>query len=305
MSQGQRVDLLKKMSVLRKEVEHLLNGSPIDEFWKELRARRNSSPVKMSSSMPNKGNSGRVTETWKQPSQTEKSLTKNPCSFTENSFDPEQNGEKQSRSDKIVYRMNVFEKLGLFMGQKTDKFSNEALVNGAEVINKNTQTSPDEKRFESFPEVSSQEKHQQFTSHFDLVKCVDVEKFERSGKSFENSEEVEGNEHLPVKSENLTNTLVDETFPNDWRSAYLCDNPTNQSTLRDNCDTSKRNLAEENVFSDKPAAKRRRKNKPRKISVKPRATQSIESEWEETYCRTPFQDVKNKGKLISHCCCKT
>ena len=84
-----------------------------------------------------------------------------------------------------------------------------------------------------------------------------------------------------IKSENPANTLVDRTFPNDWRSAYVSDNPTNQSTLRDICDTSKRNQAEENVFSDKPAAKRRRKNKPRKISVKPRATQSIESEWEE------------------------
>lgn len=301
LSQGQRVDLLKKMSVLKKEVEHLLNGSPIREFWKELRSRRNSPPVRMSSSTPNKGNHGREAEPCKQPTQTDKSPTKNHCSFTENSFDSEQNGEKQARSDKIVYRMNVFEKLELLMEEKTDKFSNEAPVNGAGSI-KNTQMSPDEKSFENFPEVSSEEKHQQLTSHFDLVKCEDVEKFERRGKLLvksEDSAEVDGNEHLLVKSENLTNTLVDRKFPNNWSSAYVCDNPKYQSTLRDNFDTSKRNQVEENVFSDKPAVKRKRKTIPRKISVKPRPT---ESEWEATHCRTPFQDVKNKGKLISHCC---
>lgn len=255
VSKPQRLRLAKKMAILRKEVEYLSNGIPIDQFGKEQGSLFNATAVKTSLIAPNKGMK-QGTEVGKQESQVEKSSLKTHCSSMENSFSPEKASGNVTENDKPLYRMNIFEKMELLLEKNTDSFSTEVSGIAGESFKK-TQTSLGTKRQENFLEVDFRKKEEQLASQFKMVKSEDAGEYEGSGK-------------FSVKSQHCTNAreTTDGTLPNNWSFAYVSDNPKYPLVLKDRNNSLKRKQTEVNVLCDEPAAKRRCKTLPRKLAAK-------------------------------------
>ena len=270
----------------KKKIKYLSNGeSCIPE-----RSPSNSAPVKMSPSTPNKEmtKGQRDVERHVETAQIEKSFPlKENNSKEEDSFRSER---PRKFSGSGMYRMNVFEKLGLLKEQ--NRPSTELSNCSADRSEKNSQTSPFEETGANVPEVLSEANGERFSPEFNSVYSEDIPELKESyGQIFVKSADTEA---AVQTLETLTtgNSSNLRELPNNWSSAYVF---ANRPKFMESCDMPKRQHIGEAVLYDEPSAKRPCKTAPREDF--PVRTGDFGTGFgDDFYHEMPLQDQKNEGK---------
>ena len=271
-SQHCRTRLLKK-----KEIQYppLSNGESCIPEGSPL----NSAPVIMSLSTPNKEMTKGTREVERQTAQIGKSKENN--SKEEDSFRSERPGKF---SGSGMYRMNVFEKLGLLKEQ--NRPSTE-LSCSADRPEKNSQTSPSEETDANVPEVLSKTKGGRFSPEFNSVYSEDISELKESyGQILVKPADTEA----AVQTLETFNLSKLRELPNNWSSAYVS---ANRPKFMESCDTPKRQHIGEAVLYDEPSAKRPCKTAPREDFPTGDFGTAFDDDF---YHEMPVQDQENEGK---------
>ena len=273
--QSGRSILLKKMAILKKEIEYLANGksfavSPL-----------NSTPVKKSSSTPNKEmkRSGKAAE---EPSRIQENCS---TAAVEDSCSVE--GMEGKFSEREMERMNVFEKLGLLHGQNRLSYEtyNSASCDGPE---KNFLELHVEECGKNVSEVATQMEDEGCSPQLTVVYSKDIK--ETKGQILVNSAASSN----AGETEYKLNTR-DEYLPNSWSSAYVFES---QSRQKESFDSLKRNITDDQVLYKDTAAKRRCKTLPRKVVASARSIDFGRAFDTDVFCdETLFQKQESEGKL--------
>jgi len=252
--------LVKKITILRKEIQHLSGGSSRIQRESPL----NSEPVKMSSSpSPNKEMmegmkevADRTTEVHKTCSEkTEIHVVGANNSAMGDSFSSERSDDRFSEPD---FRMNVFEKLGLLHGQNYS--CTELASSSADEQAKNSQTSQ-VRSVENVLAIALKDKGERLTTPYNFVCSEDGQEPTENGQIWVKSVNTNAKYKQLTKAANL----VEEPgcgLPNSWSSAFISEN---QPEVKEIGYRLKRKQTEIDTLNEEPAIKRRCKTLPRKV----------------------------------------
>ena len=307
-SQHKKAVLLREMAVLKKEIEHLSNGSPIDSLSKTVNNQEgspfNSTPVKMTPSAPNKemmaGTRVAVqTSTRVQKSSLEKTeinvVSINNATMGD-SFSSDRPDGKFSG-----FRMNVFEKLGLLSEQnKLCAVPNSSAADGP---SKDSQTSQIKASDENVSEIVSVGKDERCVPQFSLVYSEDSQESKENGqilvKSARTNVAEEALGYSSAANVNIKKLALHSELPNSWSSAYVSDN---QRELKKSRDVQERKQLDEDVLQDEPTAKRRCKTFPRKVVRKNDSGTEFVANGGDLLDKSPLQGQENNGKRLAKIC---
>ena len=300
---SQRTQLLKKIVILKKEIEHLSNDASYNVSLSEVymnipeRSPLNSAPVKMSPSAPNKemveGTKEVDSEVSDQTTEMKSSSRDmNVNSTIGNSISSDKPHEKLFDSG---FRMNVFEKLGLLHGnnQNIPRLSGESTNSSADEQMK-SQMSQVKASVKNVPEAISKGNGKFYAPQFNLAYSEGSQEWKdsengqilvKSTTSVSNTED-----KLGYSSASNMDTIYPE-LPNSWLSAYVS---KNQSELNDGPKVLKRKQMDVNTLNVEPA-KRRCKSLPRKVLRKNVSETTFDA---DVYLdQMPLQKGERKGKV--------
>ena len=286
-----RIQKVKKIQSSLKKYEQSAQKAAIlsnDESCIPEKSPLNSAPVIMSPSTPNKEMTKGTREVERQTAQ----IREKSCPRRENNSKVEVDSFRSKRPGKFsgndMYRMNVFEKLGLL--KEKNRSSTEPSNCSDERPEKNSQTSPIEDSSANVPEVLSKAKGERFPPQFNSVYSEDIPELnERYGqilvKPADTEAEVETLETLTACNLNRLREL-----PNSWSSVYVSSS-TNRPKFSES-NTPKRQHIGEAVLYDEPSAKRPCKTAPREDFPVGTLETTVGNHF---YHEMPLQDQENEG----------
>lgn len=252
--------LLKKITILRKEIQHLSGGSSRIQRESPL----NCAPVKMSSSpSPNKEMMEGMKEVADRTTEVHETCSKKTeihvvganNSAMGDSFSSERSDDRFSEPD---FRMNVFEKLGLLHGHNNP--CTELASSSADEPAKNSQTSQ-VRSVKNVSAIGSKDKGERLTTPYNFVCSEDGQ------EPTENRQILVKSVNTNAKCKQLTKAanLAEEPgcrLPNSWSSAFISEN---QPEMKEIGYRLKRKQTEIDTLNEEPAIKRRCKTLPRKV----------------------------------------
>lgn len=288
--QSGRSILLKKMAILKKEIEYLTNGKSLAFTVSCLQEKSplNSTPVKKSSSTPNK----EMTSSGKAAEESSR-IQKNWSTLTAVKESGSVEGMERKLSEREMERMNVFEKLGLLHGQNRLPCETFNLAS-CDQPEKNSLESYVEECGKNVSEVATQREDESCSPQLTVAFSKDIK--ETKGQILVNSAassnagETEYNEKYKLKL-----STRDDHLPNSWSSAYVF-----ESQLRQNgsFDSLKRKVTDDQALYKDTVAKRRCKTLPRKIVASVRSSDYGRAFDTDVFCdETQLQKQESEGKL--------
>jgi len=298
----QQTLLVKKTATLEKEIKHLSNDvTDIDGSENFIRegSPENTTPVKMSSLLPNKALTREARKTdAKFSHQTSELVAMNARDSLKKSIISEQADEKLSMDG---YRMNLFEKMELLNGKSrtsppTGLASELTISTVAELRKSRTSHTKYGSVSEGLPRGIAECNAPVFSVVYsgDTQQSKDRQTLDNSSGDF--SDRITGFEHSSSDKVKF-NTFYPE-LPNTWSSAYISESQVGNK-IKASRGELKRKHGDIHAFNV-GSLKRRCKTLPRKVVRK----DVLDMNFDVTNCLDdlPMSERERKGKQWKNCC---